>query len=81
MMSIRTFSKKSQLLIHYFHSRYSFALCLLEIEILEMEVDFNDACCLNSRPQNILSCGHVVFVAQPLQVVEETVVLYEWIIL
>ncbi len=45
---------------------------LLEIQVFEWEVNFNDSSCLDSRPQNVLLRRLVVFGAKSVKIIQET---------
>ncbi len=45
---------------------------LLEIEVFEWEVNFNDSSCLDSRSQNVLLRRLVIFGAKSVEIIQET---------
>jgi len=53
-------------------SVYAATVCLLEIEIFEVKMDFDDACRLDTSPQYVLLGRHVVFSAETIQIVQKT---------
>ena len=49
---------------------------LLEVQVLELEMRLDDACCLHSRSQNVLLGRNVVRVAQTLDRVQVAEIHY-----